>query len=52
MRYLLLSGLVWFLIPWATLAQVTNQRLFDITPFIPEHYARRVAQFEQEPVMT
>ncbi len=29
-------------------AQVTNQRLFDTIPFLPEHYARRVAQFERE----
>ena len=33
-------------------SEVTNQRLFDITPFLPELYARRVAQFEQEPVVT
>jgi lysophospholipase L1-like esterase len=33
-------------------AQVTNQRLFDTIPFLPEHYARRVAQFEKEPVVT
>lgn len=29
-------------------AQITNQRLFDTIPFLPEHYARRVAQFENE----
>lgn len=32
-------------------SEVTNQRLFDLTPFLPELYARRVAQFEQEPVV-
>jgi lysophospholipase L1-like esterase len=32
-------------------AQVTNQRLFDTIPFLPEHYARRVAQFEKEPLI-
>ncbi|HTS45244.1 MAG TPA: GDSL-type esterase/lipase family protein [Puia sp.] len=31
---------------------VTNQRLFDTIPFIPEHYPQRVAQFEKEPVVT
>lgn len=31
-------------------AQITNQRLFDTIPFLPEHYARRVAQFESENV--
>jgi lysophospholipase L1-like esterase len=35
-----------------TFAQVTNQRLFDTIPFLPEHYARRVTQFENEPVVT
>ncbi len=33
-------------------SEVTNQRLFDIEPFLPELYARRVAQFEKEPVVT
>lgn len=32
--------------------QITNQNLFDAKPFIPEHYAKRVAKFEQEPVVT
>lgn len=41
-------------ITWAASAQtpVTNQRLFDTIPFLPEHYARRVALFEREPVVT
>ncbi len=31
---------------------VTNQRLFDTIPFIPEHYPQRIAIFEKEPVVT
>lgn len=31
-------------------AQVTNQRLFDTIPFIPDHGAKRIALFEKEPV--
>ncbi|HTQ63769.1 MAG TPA: GDSL-type esterase/lipase family protein [Puia sp.] len=31
---------------------VTNQRLFDTIPFIPEHYPQRIAQFEKEPLAT
>jgi lysophospholipase L1-like esterase len=31
---------------------ITNQRLFDTIPFIPEHYPQRIAQFEKEPVIT
>lgn len=30
--------------------QVTNQRLFDTVPFMVDHYARRVARFEAEPI--
>ncbi len=33
-------------------AQVTNQRLFDTLPFLVEHYAKRTAMCEQEPVVT
>lgn len=33
---------------FTTLAQVTNQRLFDTIPFLPEHYAKRVSQFQNE----
>lgn len=33
-------------------AAVTNQNLFDITPFLPALYAERVARFEAEPVVT
>ena len=32
--------------------QVTNQNLFDTIPFLVEHYAKRVAMFEMEPVVT
>lgn len=31
---------------------VTNQNLFDTTPFLPQLYDQRVAQFESEPVVT
>jgi lysophospholipase L1-like esterase len=27
---------------------ITNQRLFDTIPFLPDHYAKRVARFESE----
>ena len=30
----------------------THQHLFDTIPFMPDHYASRVAQFEKEPVTT
>jgi len=33
-------------------APVTNQRLFDTIPFVPEHYPQRIAKFEKEPVVT
>src|SRR5690606_41630174 len=47
----ILAGL---LMPSAALAQsgITNQNLFDTEPFLPDLYARRVASFEQEPVVT
>lgn len=31
-------------------AQITNQRLFDTLPFLVDHYAKRVARFESEPI--
>ena len=31
---------------------VTNQRVYDTIPFMPEHTAPRLAQFEKEPVVT
>ncbi|HEY8734775.1 MAG TPA: GDSL-type esterase/lipase family protein [Puia sp.] len=31
-------------------AQVTNQRLFDTTGFLPDHYPQRIAVFEKEPI--
>jgi lysophospholipase L1-like esterase len=31
---------------------VTNQRLFDTLPFVPDHYPQRIARFEKEPVIT
>jgi lysophospholipase L1-like esterase len=32
--------------------QVTNQRLFDTIPFLPDHYSKRISLFEKEPVVT
>jgi lysophospholipase L1-like esterase len=34
----------------ATLAQVTNQRLFDTVGFMVDHYAKRVALFQSEKI--
>lgn len=50
-RLLVLCAL---LLPLAAAAQsdLTNQRLFDTGPYLPDHYARRVALFEAEPVET
>jgi len=33
-------------------SNITNQRLFDTIPFIPEHYPQRIAIFEKEPFAT
>lgn len=42
-----------FLLPLAAQAQqLTNQRMYDTTAFIPEHTPQRIAQFEKEPVVT
>lgn len=35
----------------ASFAQVSNQRLFDTLPFMVEHYAKRVALFESQPIV-
>ena len=53
MRSILVACLFLVVLPAVGYAQsdVTNQRLFDITPFLPELYAQRVAMFEQEPVV-
>lgn len=41
------------LFPLAVQAQtVTNQRVYDTIPFIPEHTPQRLAQFAKEPVVT
>ncbi len=48
---MLLTCLAWTCyIAAAQSQQVTNQRLFDTIPFIPEHHARRLAQFASENV--
>ncbi|HEV2124389.1 MAG TPA: GDSL-type esterase/lipase family protein [Chloroflexota bacterium] len=55
MRRILTTALLGLLLlPGIAGAQtpVTNQRLFDTIPNLPELYARRVAQWEGEPVVT
>jgi lysophospholipase L1-like esterase len=45
--------LILLLFPLMVQAQsVTNQRVYDTIPFIPEHTPQRVAQFAKEPVVT
>jgi len=41
-------------LPFALQAQnpVTNQRVYDTIPFIPEHTTDKVAQFEKDPIVT
>jgi lysophospholipase L1-like esterase len=49
MKYLLFI----LLFPLAVQAQiVTNQRLYDTIPFIPEHTPQRLEQFAKEPIVT
>jgi lysophospholipase L1-like esterase len=48
MKYLLF----FLLFPLAVSAQVTNQRVYDTVPFIPEHTPQRLEQFAKEPVVT
>src|ERR1700749_3499815 len=48
MKYLL----VLLLLPLGLHAQVTNQRIYDTIPFIPEHTPQRLAQFAKEPIVT
>jgi lysophospholipase L1-like esterase len=48
MRYTILL----FLIPFAGFSQITTKRLNDTVSYIPDHYAKRIAIFEQEPVVT
>ena len=45
---------LFLLFPFALFAQnpVTNQRVYDTIPFIPEHTTDRLAQFQKEPVTT
>jgi lysophospholipase L1-like esterase len=40
------------LIPTLSYCQLTTKRLNDTISYIPDHYAKRIAQFEQEPVVT
>jgi lysophospholipase L1-like esterase len=47
-RYFVFMAIV--LTEFAASAQVTNQRLFDTVPFMVDHYAKRVARFEAEPL--
>jgi lysophospholipase L1-like esterase len=49
MKYLFLL----LLLPFGLQAQqITNQRIYDTIPFIPEHTPQRVAQFAKEPIVT
>lgn len=48
----LLISLLFVVLPAGAQSALTNQNLFDTGPFLPEHYARRVAQFGAEPVVT
>ena len=45
---------VLLLLPFVVQAQnpVTNQRVYDTIPFIPEHTAQKLAQFQKEPITT
>ena len=52
MKLIKLVLTVCILFPVLSIAQVTNQKLFDTIGFIPEHYTQRIAMFEQEPVVT
>lgn len=45
MKKLVTLLLLTFAIVVVGIAQITNQRLFDTTGFIPEHYAERIALF-------
>lgn len=47
-RFLLLFMVM--LLSKIAFGQVTNQRLFDTLPFMVDHYAKRVASFEHEPI--
>jgi lysophospholipase L1-like esterase len=48
MRYLFIL----LLLPFFAGAQVTNQRIYDTIPFIPEHTPQRLAKFAAEPIVT
>jgi len=43
-----------FLLPFGLQAQntVTNQRVYDTIPFIPEHTTDKLAQFQKDPIVT
>jgi len=48
MKYLFIL----LLLPFFAGAQVTNQRIYDTIPFIPEHTPQRLAKFATEPIVT
>lgn len=52
MKNLKLFLFVCLLLPVFVFSQVTNERLFDTTGFIPDHYVKREAMIEKEPVVT
>jgi lysophospholipase L1-like esterase len=51
-RFFLLLGFLLSAIAGNSQNPVTNQRLFDTIPFLPEYWPTRVAQFESEPIVT
>jgi lysophospholipase L1-like esterase len=52
MGQLLLLGLCFAGLDGYCQTTVTNQRLFDTIPFIPDHYPQRIAVFQKEPIVT
>lgn len=49
-KVFLLTAII--VVHFSALAQITNQRLFDTIPFIPDHNARRMSIFANEPFST
>src|SRR5690349_16498569 len=49
MRYIIT---ILLLLPLVGYSQITTKRLNDTISYIPDHYAKRIAIFEKEPVVT
>lgn len=47
-----ISIIVSSIISYTVTAQITNQKLFDTIPFIPDHYAQLAPEYAQQPVIT